>query len=296
MATDRRTFLKGCLAGAGACLVGGTELWADPGPDLSSFDDNISMLNDLTRCVGCRGCQNACNQYHGLPPAGANALYDMPQGLEDTHYTVIKLYRDGEKQSFMKRQCMHCNFPSCESACPVGALQKQPRGHVTYDPAKCIGCRYCMVACPFNVPRFDFDSATPEIYKCNFCKDKVTRGSKPVCAETCPTGAITFGSRREMIAEAKRRLEAHPQRYIPHLYGETEAGGTSVLYLAGVPFADLGLRSFGPEPLPATAESVQHGIFKWFVTPIALFGLLGLARVANLKCDPVTDQDCIEEG
>ncbi len=290
---DRRAFLKGCLAGAGTCLLGPGVMGA---ATENHFGDKVAMLNDCTRCVGCRACQTACRRYNGLPPSDNDALYDMPLGLEDTHYTTIKLWREGQQHSFIKRQCMHCNVPSCVSACPVTALQKQRQGNITYDPDKCIGCRYCMIACPFNVPRFEFDSATPEIKKCNFCKDKIFKGEQPTCAAVCPTGAIVYGTRDEMIAEAHRRIEANPDRYINHVYGETEVGGTSVLYLSGVPFEALGLRPFGDDPLPETAENIQHGIFKWFVTPIALFGLLGLARVANLKCDPVTDEDCIEEG
>jgi len=296
MAADRRTFLKDCLVSTGAAVLGSAPgAMASAVASNEQYDHNAAMLNDCTLCVGCRACQNVCRDYNELPASTADPLHDMPLGLDSQHYTVIKMMRRGSKESFVKRQCMHCNRPSCVSACPVGALKKEWRGHVSYDADKCIGCRYCMVACPFNVPRFDYDSATPEIHKCTFCDDRITKGFGTKCAEVCPTGAIKFGSRRDLIEEARERIAKDPQRYVNHVYGEQEAGGTSVMYLAGVPFSTLGLPKLGSDALPETAEKVQHGIFKWFVTPIALFGLLGLARVANLTCDPETDEDCIEE-
>lgn len=292
MAVDRRTFLKVSAGAAGVCLLGPHIAGASSGGE--TFDNKVSMLNDLTRCVGCRACESSCKGTYRLKKVGNKPNVDLPQGLEATNYTVIKRHVSENGQSYIKRQCMHCNHPSCASACPVSALEKQENGVITYDKSKCIGCRYCMVACPFNVPRFEFDDPTPQIRKCTFCYDRLLKGEEPVCAVACPENAITFGTRKEMLEEAHRRIEKNPDRYINHVYGEAEVGGTSVIYLAGMPFADLGLRDFDEVPLPELAESVQHGIFKWFVSPIALFGLLGLSRVANMKCDP-DDMDCIEE-
>jgi len=254
MATDRRAFLKGALAGTGVCLLGGPGVLASTFTD--GFGENVAMLNDCTRCTGCRACQNVCREDQGYPALGPDEKYDMPLGLDASHYTTIKLYAEGEKHSFVKRQCMHCNHPSCVSACPVTALQKQKSGHVTYDPGKCIGCRYCMIACPFNVPRFNFDDPAPEIRKCNFCKDRLRQGKTTLCAEICPTGAIQFGTRNEMLKLARQRMNAEPARYVQHIYGEEEVGGTSVLYLSGVPFEKLGLRPFGDEPLPQCRQSL----------------------------------------
>ncbi len=294
MAVDRRAFLRMSAGAAGGCLLATEVALASPGKKQDEFSRNIAMLNDLTKCVGCRACQSACKSYYDLEQIGPTEGIDTPGGLSAANYTVIKQYREGDEQAYIKRQCMHCNHPSCVSACPVAALKKQENGAITYDPDACIGCRYCMVACPFNVPRFEYDKATPVIQKCTFCYDRVTQGEEPVCEIVCPTGAISFGTREEILAEAHRRIEADPDKYVDEVYGETVAGGTSVLYLAGVPFEKLGLRDFGDEPLPELAENIQHGIFKYFVAPIALFGLLGLTRIANMQCDP-DDEDCIEE-
>ncbi len=292
MAVDRRSFIKVSAGAAGGCLL--CSQLANASKNGSDFVGNVSMLNDLTRCVGCRACQSACKSHAGLDEIGDLPGVDMPEGLEATNYTVIRRFVGDDKSSFIKNQCMHCNHPSCASACPVGALLKEENGAITYDKKKCIGCRYCMIACPFNVPRFEYDSPTPEIRKCTFCYDEITKGKEPICTTACPSGAITFGTRGELLEEAHRRIEANPERYVDHVYGETEVGGTSVLYVAGISFDQLGFRGFEDTPLPELAENVQHGIFKYFVTPIALFGLLGIARAANMKCDP-DDEDCIEE-
>jgi formate dehydrogenase iron-sulfur subunit len=157
---------------------------------------------------------------------------------------------------FVKRQCMHCVHPACVSACPVGALQKTDSGAVTYDCTRCIGCRYCMVACPFGVPKFEWDQALPKIQKCTLCADRQEIGLAPACAAACPTGALLFGDRDELIAEAEARLKAEPERYYQHIYGKDEIGGTSWLYLSSVPFAKLGFPALEAEPVTELSEAV----------------------------------------
>lgn len=279
MPVDRRDFLKTLTAGAGSCLVGSSLLAAE---EERSLAGTMSMLNDCTRCVGCRACQTTCRDYYGLRPTSHNTPYDVPPDLEPNHYTVIKLYRDGTDYSFIKRQCMHCLHPACASACPVRALAKQTDGAITYDKDRCIGCRYCMFACPFNVPRFEYDDPMPEIKKCSFCHERLKNGERPVCVEACPAKAISFGTREEMLTEARARI-ATTDGYYPFVYGESELGGTSVLYLSAVPFEKLGLKSYDGQPLPELAESVQHGIFKWFAPPIGLLVMLGLIRVGFVR-------------
>jgi Fe-S-cluster-containing dehydrogenase component len=173
---------------------------------------------------------------------------------------------------------MHCNQPACVSACIVGALEKLPSGPVVYDAWKCIGCRYCMVACPFQIPAYEYDNAlNPQVRKCTFCATRVIEeGKKPACVAICPNEALTFGKREDLIAMAHARIKANPEKYFDHVYGETEAGGTAWLYLAGSDFINTELPKLRAAAIPDLTESIQHGVFKSFVPPMALYGLLGL--------------------
>jgi formate dehydrogenase iron-sulfur subunit len=210
------------------------------------------MLIDTTRCIGCRGCQVSCKAWNELGTSGAafSETGTYPRHLDANNFTRV-LFREvaaegGRVRSvFLKRQCMHCVEPACEAACPVGALTKTKDGPVVYEDARCIGCRYCMVACPFNVPKFQWEARAPFIRKCTFCADRQAAGMKPACAATCPAEAITVGERPALVAEAHRRIDASPRRYAPAVFGERTAGGTSVLYLTAVPLEALGLAGEG---------------------------------------------------
>ncbi len=283
MSINRRNFLKISAITAGTLIGSSKKVSASEGKD--NFAHTYSMLNDSTKCIGCRACQSACKDSKGFSFSGKDSRYDMPLDLNAKNHTLIKLYQKDNEKSFVKLQCMHCNDPACVSACPVSALIKQVNGVVTYDKDKCIGCRYCMIACPFDVPTFEYDKAFPEIKKCDFCKDLLAEGKPTECARVCPTGAIVFGKRDEMLKEAKRRIEAEPEKYINHIYGEKEAGGTSVLYLSSVPFEKLGLQTLDTEALPDMAEGIQHGIFKYFIPPVALYGALGIYSLISKKKD-----------
>jgi formate dehydrogenase beta subunit len=278
---SRRAALKGIAIG-GAVVAGARRPEAAVLPTPPA--DAVGLLYDATLCIGCKTCMVACNEANDLPadtgfsPA---ALYHKPVDLSARAKTVIKLYRDGGDQSFVKAQCMHCIDPACASACMLGALQKREFGIVTYRADLCVGCRYCEVACPFNVPKFQWTSATPKIVKCELCKERLASGKEPACTTVCPRKAVIYGTRSELLKEAKRRIAENPQRYVPKVYGETDAGGTQVLYLSHVPFEKLGLPSLGDEPAPQLARSIQHTVYKNFAAPLALYGALGFVMWRN---------------
>jgi ferredoxin len=163
----------------------------------------------------------------------------------------------------------------------LGALKKREKGIVSYDPSLCIGCRYCQMACPFGVPKFEWAKAAPKIVKCELCRHRLVKGQLPACVEVCPRKAVIYGTRAELLEEAHRRLAEHPDRYVPKVYGEHDGGGTQVLYLAHVDFAKLGLPDLGTEPVAKTQRAIQHGIYKGFVAPVALYALLGAVMLRN---------------
>lgn len=286
MSVSRRDFFKLTASAVGGGLIATKSLTAE-GIQHEKYADNYAMLNDCTLCIGCRGCQTACKETHDLERTGDDPRYEMPLDINARNLTVIHLHRENEDEwSFVKKQCLHCNEPSCQSVCPVAAFKKRDDGIVSYDADKCIGCRYCMVACPFNAPTFEYSSATPKIQKCDFCKDiRIAKGEEPVCASVCPRGAIKFGTRGELLAEAKKRISKSPSRYNTHIYGETEIGGTSVLYLApkNTSFESLGYKMYDEIPPFKQQEEIQHGIFKYWIPPVALYGALGLMAFSNLK-------------
>ncbi len=244
----------------------------------------VGLLYDATRCVGCKACVAACKRANDMPAERAAfdeaGLWDAPSDLSGSTRTVIQFYQGPEGRSFVKRQCMHCEKPACASACPVSAMERTASGAVVHHPERCIGCRYCMVACPFNVPRFQWGSATPRIVKCDLCfGTALARDGRPACATACPAGAVTFGARPGLLAEARRRIADEPGRYRPRIYGETEVGGTRTLVLSAVPFERLGFPTLPDRSYAALSETIQHGIYRGFAAPVALYaGLFWLAR------------------
>ncbi|HWQ03281.1 MAG TPA: 4Fe-4S dicluster domain-containing protein [Candidatus Nitrosotenuis sp.] len=197
-----------------------------------------ALLIDITRCIGCHMCDATCKQIHNFPA-------EPEKVLSATSFTVVQ-ERNGK---FVRRLCMHCQDPACVSVCPVGALQKTEAGPVVYEDDKCIGCRYCMLACPFQVPAYQWDRIAPFVMKCDLCAARVARGEQPACVEACPAGATVFGTREEMLAEAQKRIRENPSGYVPRIYGAEEVGGTSVLFLSDVPFEKLGFVN-PPQQLP----------------------------------------------
>ncbi len=227
---------------------------------------SVGMLIDLTKCIGCRGCQIACKQWNELPAEKTHnrGSYENPPKLSDKTWTYITFHEiaDGSRVTwvFAKDGCRHCLEPSCASACIVGALHKRPDGAVVYNAHKCIGCRYCEMACPFGIPAFQWEKPVPYIQKCTFCEDRLDQGEEPACAKTCPTGAIEFGERNDLLQTAHARMKERPDKYVNHIYGEKEVGGTSVMYLSSVPFNKLGFPTYGPEPLPRYAHIAMNAV------------------------------------
>jgi Fe-S-cluster-containing dehydrogenase component len=285
MGISRRAALQGMVLG-GASVAGAATASAAERPEPPS--DAVGLLYDTTLCIGCKTCVVACQDANGLPrdPAGIDAKYDAPVDLSAKTKNVIKLYVEGGKRSFVKVQCMHCVDPACTSACMLGALQKREHGIVSYDPALCVGCRYCEVACPYNVPRFEFAKATPKIVKCELCRTRLAEGREPACSEVCPRKAVIFGKRSDLLKEAKRRLAASPGKYVPKVFGETDGGGTQVLYLSHVPFEKLGFPTLGDESTPSLLRSIQHSVYHGFAAPAALYAALGIVMLRNRRAGP----------
>jgi len=265
---NRRDFLK--LSGAS---IGGLSLIGLPATksvgassDSDPAETENGVLYDVSKCVGCRACQNACKSWNGLPADsnGFGDIYDNPSDLSDRTFTIIKAkefeYNGEKKLFFTKYQCMHCNIPACANACIVSALIKTKEGPVVYHEERCIGCRYCMVACPFGIPTYEWESAMPWIRKCTFCADRQSQGLIPACVNACPAGALKFGKRTELIAEARGRIAAEPTKYIDHIYGEKERGGTSWMYLSPVPFSELGLPELEEEPVTVNVERAMSAV------------------------------------
>ncbi len=252
MAINRRDFLKitGMSLGGLAFTDPATSTIKKINKTVSA-DGNASMLYDATICIGCKACQVACKRRSNLPPVtDAEKIHEAPTDLSADVWTLIKLYQGGEGTSFVKAQCMHCIEPACVSVCPVAALEKTDTGPVVYHAERCIGCRYCMAACPFYIPKAQWYSNSPKIQKCDFCADRLAKGQNPACGDACPTGALIYGKRGEMLATARSRTQDQ-NRYIDHVYGETEAGGTDMLYIAGVSMGKLGFHDLGSRSLPS---------------------------------------------
>jgi Fe-S-cluster-containing dehydrogenase component len=279
MPINRREFIKLTGLGLSGALVSTDAAHASGGA--SDAGEHTALLYDATMCVGCHACSNACRDWNNTDPErDPSGLYDAPRNLSFDTWTIIQLYQNDQEHSFVKHQCMHCIEPACASACPVHALIKQDTGAVTWDAGRCIGCRYCMLACPFHIPRFEWDVPIGEIAKCTLCQGRLLDGKGPNCAEWCPTGALISGKRDELVAEAEGRLAENPGRYVDHIYGKDDAGGTSVLYLSAVPFVKLGFPELGSEPVPEVSETVGNIIIPGIVIggPLLLAGIHYLSK------------------
>ena len=290
---DRRTFLQGLMGGTGLAVISPASLRASS--QVPSYAEVPSVLVDLTRCIGCRACMRACKDSNGLPNNT-----ELSEGFPDSwvreelrfdQWTVVNPetgidYDGHEVTRNVKRQCMQCLEPTCVSVCPVGALTKSELGPILYDAYRCIGCRYCIMACPFDIPKFEWTSGlSPVIGKCNLCtQNRLAEGLIPACVEACPTGALKFGQRSTLLFEAQSRIKSRPDRYIVHVYGEKEAGGTAWLYMSDTPFENLGFKTdLEVAPMPNLTWDVLSKIPIVAAVMAGLFGTLSLSLTRGEK-------------
>ena len=325
--STRRDFLKGVLASgaaATACVAAAPAMARETKPPPPGA---LGLLYDATLCVGCKACVAACKEANNNPPefSTVDHLWDTPLDTSGYTFNLIKMYRNGTMEAkdqetngyaFMKTSCMHCGDPSCVSACPVSAMTKDPvTGVVGYNPDKCIGCRYCVAACPFGIPKYQYDSPTGRIGKCELCRHRTKDGHYSACAEVCPTGATLYGKTSDLLVEARRRLALKPGerakfprgklggpdqsyetpagKYLQHVYGEKEYGGTQVLKLSGVNFAKVGMPDLPPDAAAAMSETIQHTLYGNLIMPFAVLGAMTYVAKRNVKPD---DESSDKEG
>lgn len=297
MSLSRRKFVGRTVAlGAGLALggiplLGRCKALASSGPtmDAEAAAQHPAVLYDLTRCLGCHSCEVACQVNKGLEPETALIkLKPAPPGAGPEAASVLR-----------RHQCMTCLIPACASVCPVGALVKSKEGPVIYKEERCLGCRYCLNACPFGAPTFDWERNIVEgalIRKCDFCADRLAEGKPPVCVEACPSGAVIFGNRQAMLEEARARIAQHPGRYVKQIYGETEAGGTAFLMISGVPFAKLGLPRPGEHPPQLFSEQVMGATVPFALAwATVLTGITALAHFRDRRSGPPREMAAKEE-
>ena len=283
----RRKFLT-LLGATGAGTLLGQTSRAASNKHFEGYPESFGVLFDSTQCIGCRECEAGCNRVNGLPeperPFDDYEVLEDKRRTTDKAYTVVNKYDvPGRKEPFYRKiQCNHCMEPACASACFVKAFTKTPLGAVVYDPSVCVGCRYCMVACPFDIPAYEYDKVLePRIMKCTMCYEpRLTKGRLPGCVEACPTEALVFGKRQTLISLARQKINAFPDRYQDHIYGEQEMGGTNWLYISGPPFKELGMNeNLGTTPAPKLTSGalslVPMVVGLW---PVLLGGVYAISK------------------
>jgi formate dehydrogenase iron-sulfur subunit len=275
---DRRGFLKTTLV-TGATALGCNKANAQEPLDSEEF---VGILVDTTRCIGCRACEVACGEEHDLlvPDVLNDGALEEHRKTGVDQWTVVNKYETEKGDVFVKTQCMHCYQAACATACPTEAMKQTENGPVIWRGGKCIGCRYCMVSCPFDIPKFEYHEWNPKIQKCTMCFERLEAGEKPACVEACPVDALIFGTRVKNLEIARHRIYSHPKNYVHHIYGENEVGGTGYIYLSAVPFEQIGFRTdLGTTSYPDYTKEFLYAV------PMVLFGvpafLLGLNALAG---------------
>jgi formate dehydrogenase iron-sulfur subunit len=287
MNLGRRNFLK-VVGVTGVSLAVGKPVSAAKKPENET--EFVGILYDSTRCAGCQTCETSCAEANGLPAPTETISAEQVRKTDESHRTVVNAFASAKGEVYLKKQCMHCNEPACAAACLTQAMHKTKEGPVIWRGEKCMGCRYCMVSCPFDSPKFEYHSANPKIEKCTMCYPRLQEGKVPACVENCPAEALTFGTRKELIKEARKRINDNPELYIDNIYGEHEAGGTGFLYLAGVPFDQLGLKTtLQNKSYPELTKGFLYSVPAVFVLwPAMLLGLREATK--NNKSDENENQ------
>ncbi|MBF0101551.1 MAG: 4Fe-4S dicluster domain-containing protein [Desulfobacterales bacterium] len=282
MGLTRRDFLYG-IGGVTSSFVTRKAFGATK--SFSPHENSVGVLHDITRCIGCRKCEDACHQVNHLPdPKLSFSDLSVLNTVRRTHsdvYTVVNRFEVNGQSVFVKKQCNHCLEPACASACFVKAFKKEITGPVIYKESLCVGCRYCMIACPFNIPAYEYHNPfSPKVTKCTLCSDRLNQGLLPGCVDICPKEALVFGTRQHLINIARQRIDEHPERYIDHIYGEHEMGGTSWLYISGVKFSDIGMREdLGTISAPAlTAGPLSAVPIVVGLWPVLLTGMYAISK------------------
>lgn len=277
MGINRRGFFK-VLGATGLTMAVGKQTIATP--KQKNDVEFYGVLYDSTRCVGCQECEFNCAKAHNLPEPKDSPEFGVIRKTDETRRTVINLFNTTKGEVYTKTQCMHCNQPACDAACLTEAMYKTKEGPVIWRGNKCMGCRYCMVSCPFDIPKFEYNSPNPKIEKCDMCFERLQEGKLPACVEGCPAEALMFGTRRELIKEARRRIHDNPDLYYDHIYGEHEAGGTGWLYLSPVPFEELNFNtSLQKSSYPELSKGFLYSVPTIFVLWPAL--LLGISEATK---------------
>jgi len=275
---DRRSFLK-TAATIGATTLPIKKLKAEESEEKKEF---FGVLVDTTRCIGCRSCEVACSEAHDnyVPDIENDNALENVRTTSEKQWTVVNRFETGKGEVFVKRQCMHCWQPACTAACLTNAMFKTKDGPVTWNGDKCMGCRYCMVSCPYDVPKFEYFDWNPKIQKCNMCFERLQQGKKPACVEACPTDTLMFGMKRELLEIARHRVYNYPEKYVHQIYGEYEVGGTGWLYLSSVPFEQIGFRTdLGTTPYPEYTKEFLISV------PLVLFAIPAFLLGLNLLTD-----------
>lgn len=287
MGLNRRSFL-GLMGVSGVTLAIGGKTSASTGS--KGRMEFFGVLYDSTRCVACRTCEYECASAHGLPEPASEV--EPVRKTNEKCNTVVNTFQTTKGEVYVKRQCMHCNDPACGAACLTQAMHKNEMGPVTWDGDKCMGCRYCMVSCPFEVPKFEYHSANPKIQKCDMCFDRQKKGEAPVCVANCPNEALVYGKRRDLIKEARRRIYEKPDLYYDHIYGEHEVGGTSWLYISPVPFDELGMNTAVQQSsYPALTKGFLYSVPSIFImVPTLLLGVYQATKSKQLNGESYDEQ------